>query len=153
MRSMHFMNSLYRRPVLLRRNQVVAHMNTTDHQYAVLSFYFAANLGCQMFITRIDLARLQRATEGADQSTTGSGNHIIDGSCTRFAQRLGCDTVMFCDCAVNTKADWINFCRQVSQARRSDQAFDADICYINHFRHQHIPPAKYDAIIIRRCSL
>ena len=53
-------------------------MNTPDHQHALLDLYFAVRDGFESIPARRDLARLQRAAQGTEQSTTGRGNHIVD---------------------------------------------------------------------------
>ena len=53
-------------------------MNAPDHQHALLDLYFAVGDGLESIPACHDLARLQRATQGTEQSTTCRGNYIVD---------------------------------------------------------------------------
>ena len=53
-------------------------MNTANHQHTVLDLYFAVCHGFESIPACHDLARLQRAAQGTEQSTTGRRNHIVD---------------------------------------------------------------------------
>ena len=53
-------------------------MNPPDHQHAILDFYFAVRDGFESVPACHDLARLQRATQGTEQSTTSRCDHIVD---------------------------------------------------------------------------
>ena len=64
-------------------------MNTPDHQHALLDLYFAVRDGFESIPARRDLARLQRAAQGTEQSTTGRGDHIVDRGRVRIRHHAG----------------------------------------------------------------
>jgi hypothetical protein len=62
---------------------VVDHMNATDDQHFSLEFDFSSDLSRQFLLTCVNFARLQRASEGANQSAACRGDHIIEGGSVR----------------------------------------------------------------------
>ena len=54
-------------------------VNPLQHEYVALCFDLAMDLCHQLAVARIDVTRLQRASEGAEQSTTGRRDHVVDG--------------------------------------------------------------------------
>ena len=59
--------------------QRVADADPLDHEDLVLDVDLALRLRAQSPFTRVDPARLQRATQGAGESTGGGGDNIIEG--------------------------------------------------------------------------
>lgn len=57
----------------------VGSVNAAYHKHPVLGFNLAADLCDQPAVAGIDLTRLQRASEGAEQSATGGGDQVVDG--------------------------------------------------------------------------
>jgi hypothetical protein len=57
----------------------VADSDAFDHEHFVLEVDLAFSLGRESPLARVDPARLQRATEGADESTGGRGDYVIEG--------------------------------------------------------------------------
>jgi hypothetical protein len=57
--------------------EVVRHVDTADHQDVSLFFDFPFCVGNQPAFTGRDAARLQRAPEGAGQSTCRRGDDIV----------------------------------------------------------------------------
>ena len=55
------------------------HVNAPEHEYPVLHLDFPSGHRRQLLATRRDLARLQRAAKGAEESAPCRGDHIIDG--------------------------------------------------------------------------
>jgi hypothetical protein len=58
--------------------QQVANPNPLDHEHLFLQDHVAFRFGAQSPVTGVDLARLQRAAEGAGQSTGSCGNDIVE---------------------------------------------------------------------------
>jgi hypothetical protein len=52
-------------------------MNSANYQNPLFGFDFPSHLGTQPAAARIYLARIQRAPEGSDHSTTKGGHNII----------------------------------------------------------------------------
>ena len=77
MESMHALDGL---PVLLPGLQPVRHMDATYHDHAVVFLFdLTAHVCGQGSVTRVDSARLQRASEGPRQSAACGGHHIVEG--------------------------------------------------------------------------
>lgn len=64
--------------------ELVANPDPFDHQYATLDFDVAFGFRRQAALTSLDLARLQRATQGSGQSTGGGGDDIVEGGGLRL---------------------------------------------------------------------
>ena len=79
-------------------------MNTPDHQHALLDLYFAVRDSFESIPARHDLARLQRATQGTEQSTTGRGNDIVDRGRVRIRHHA-CDAVVMRNRPMRAKAN------------------------------------------------
>jgi hypothetical protein len=62
---------------LSRCNQMIGDVNSLNDQYVVLCLDLSSNLPRQSFVACIDLARFQRASEGADQSAAGGRHYVI----------------------------------------------------------------------------
>ena len=65
------------------------HGNAPDDEYTVILFHFANDVGSEATLGDIYLARLQRAAESAHHSTSGRGDHVIDGGCMRDSEGGG----------------------------------------------------------------
>jgi hypothetical protein len=84
------------------------HVDPTQHKHTVFDFDLTMSYGRQVAFARRDPARLQRATKGAEQSTTGRGDHIID-RCGVRVRYLTLNAVMARDRTVGAKADRLRF--------------------------------------------
>ncbi len=69
------------------RGDVVHNMNAPNHKNAVFRLDLTCDFSRQMFIACVDLARLQRASEGAGESTTRSSHDVVKGG------RVGLDSL------------------------------------------------------------
>ena len=111
---------------LFRRGEPQGDANTTDDEHAVLGFDLARDLGGQATAVGIDVARLQRASKGADHSTGCCGDHVVDRRGVRFCELGRIDFVMLGDRAVHAERDRLGLARQVGDPQRPLPAFDAD---------------------------
>jgi hypothetical protein len=59
-------------------------MDSFDYQHIAVFFDFAAGIRGEISLAGRDLARFQRAAEGAGQSAGGRGNHIVQSGGLRF---------------------------------------------------------------------
>ena len=60
--------------------QPILDRDSTQDQHAVLGgLDLAVDLGDQTLVAGSDVTRLQRASKGADQSTAGGSDHVVDG--------------------------------------------------------------------------
>jgi hypothetical protein len=64
--------------VVRTTNQPIADSDSLDDQDLIDNVDLALRLGAQAPITGVDPARLQRASQGAGQSTGGGGHHIVE---------------------------------------------------------------------------
>ena len=55
------------------------YVDAADDQHSLFRFYFSRYVRRQSPIAGIDLARLQRTSEGAHHSTGGCGDDVIQG--------------------------------------------------------------------------
>ncbi len=106
-----------------RCRQVIDHVNAPDHQHVIFRLDLASDFRRQVLIARIYLTRLQRAPKGADQSTSGSGDDVIERRRVRLGD-LRADFVVLGDGSVHAEPHRFSFSRQISEARRTGFALD-----------------------------
>lgn len=75
------MNAFYGRTIFFVSDKVIEHMNATDNENLTFSLNLTFYIGRQAFVAGIYLTRLQRAPEGADESTSSRGHNVIDRGC------------------------------------------------------------------------
>jgi hypothetical protein len=61
-----------------RGGEVIGDVDAADDQDIVLELDLARDLGGEAAVAGVDLARLQRASEGAGQSAAGGGHHVVE---------------------------------------------------------------------------
>jgi hypothetical protein len=88
-------------------------MNPPNHEHTLFIFDFAANIGREPALIRIDFARYQRATEGSDHSPGGRGDDVIDRGRMRFADLVYIDAIVLGDRAMDTEYDGLFFAWQI----------------------------------------
>ena len=77
-----------------RRYEAQPHVNPADHENVVIGLLdLADRVAREPIAVRLDVARLQRASEGAGQSAGRGGDHIVEGRRARL-DRPGGDLVM-----------------------------------------------------------
>lgn len=99
-------------------------VNALDDQHAVIAtLNVPANLATQLSVRR-DLARYQRATIGAGQSTGDRGDQIIDRRGVRFPEIIRIHAVVFGDSAMNAEYHRLRLANDVCVANRSLASHD-----------------------------
>jgi hypothetical protein len=99
-------------------------MNPPHDQDIVLFLDFANRLRDEATFPRSNLARLQRAPEGAGQSTGGGGHEIVKRRGVRV--RLGgTDAIVGGDLRMDAKKHRLALCRQIRPAERPFDTLDA----------------------------
>jgi hypothetical protein len=83
--------------VFLIRDQVVENVDAPNNQHVTFSLNLTGHGRCEMFVTSVNLARLQRTPEGSNQSTTSRRNHVIDGCSVRPINLFDRHSVMLRD--------------------------------------------------------
>ncbi len=109
MNAMHALNRVSR---FRRRCEVIKNMNAPDHQYAIFQLDLASYFSRQLFVACVYLARLQRTSEGAGESTTCSGNNVVECGRVWFSD-FWSDTIVFSNGTVHAEAHRLWFGRQV----------------------------------------
>ena len=92
-------------------------MNAAKHQYALFDFDLADGRCGEPIPARSDFARLQRATQGAEQSTTCGGDHVIECRRMRLGH-LAFDPVMTGDRPMRSKTYGLRLDRQLRKPER-----------------------------------
>ena len=94
------------------------HVDPAEHQHALLDLHFAARHRRQPISTCRDLARLQRAPQGTEESTTCRSHDVVDGRGVRI-RHLSLNTVMASDGSMGPEPYGLGFCRHVREAERA----------------------------------
>ena len=110
-------------------------MDTPDDEYVFLKFNFTHRFGYQVIIRSIDVTRLQRASEGAGKSTSGSRDNVIQRRGVRF-QSSWRNLVVLSDSPVDSEYHRRCFCRQVCFSNRSLHPFDSNFGTIDNLGHR-----------------
>ena len=109
--------------IVLTALENVADADPLDDQDLVLDVDITLRLRAQPSPARVDPARLQRATQGAGESTRGGGDNIVEGC--RVIGILPCGgAVMLTHLVVGPEHYWLGLGRQVSHADRTLLADD-----------------------------
>jgi hypothetical protein len=105
--------------------QGVVHVNPLDHKHSVLDLDLAFSRGDKVAATRIDSARLQRATQGPRQSTGGGRDYIVKGGRVWLVPRW-C-LVVLRDLVVHPEQNRRRLGRQKRLAQRALDPFNANL--------------------------
>ncbi len=76
---MHVVHPFDRLADIFARLKRVGRVNAAYYEHAVVGLDLAADLCGELAVTGVDLTRLQRASEGAEQSAAGGGDQVVDG--------------------------------------------------------------------------
>ncbi len=100
--------------LLFRRTtpQLVADPNALDDEHAVLDLDIPLGLGGEMSLASVDLARLQRATQRAGESTCRGGDHVIE-RCRMRLELAGFRPVMRRHLVVHAERNRLGLSREV----------------------------------------
>jgi len=94
------------------------YVNATQDEHARLDLDLAMCDSRQMPFTGRDPARLQRASQGAEQSSTGRCDHIIDSRRMRFVN-LAADAIVTRNRTVRAETHRLTFGRHLRETQRS----------------------------------
>lgn len=126
--------ALYNFPRFGGRSEMINDVNAPYDQNAVFRLDLPANIRRQMFIACVYFARLQRAPEGSDESTTGGGHDVIERRRVGFGD-FRPHAVVLGNRPMHTEAHRLTFGRQIRQTRRANLALDSHIGNIRYLRH------------------
>jgi hypothetical protein len=109
-------------------------MDAPDHQHALLDLYFAVRDGFESIPARHDLARLQRAAQGTEQSTTGRGDDIVDRGRVRI-RHFSLDAVVTGNRPMGAKANGFWLSRQLRETERALDPRQRNLGSVDNFSH------------------
>lgn len=119
------MDALGGRALLCRRFEPMNDVNTLDDENAIAAFFhLAPHIGREITVVSIDFARLQRATQGAEQSTGNRGHQVINGGGVRFAEVGRIHAIVGGNRAMHAEDHRIFFSRKSGKTHRSHFSFD-----------------------------
>ena len=110
-------------------------MYPPDDQNAILRLDFAACFCNKFASARVDFARLQRAPEGPQHSTSRCRNDVVNRGAVRFSQGRSIYSIVLCDRTVNAERDDIVFAGQMRCAQRTFLSFESDVGSVDDLRH------------------
>ncbi|HLN97940.1 MAG TPA: hypothetical protein VK208_05715 [Pyrinomonadaceae bacterium] len=125
MQSVYPVDPLNRIARLSVRPQMIDNVNAPDDQNTVFSLDLACDFCGQFPVTCVNLARLQRAPEGAGQSTGRPRYDIIYGSRVRLGD-LRLHSVMPCNGPMYSELNRLGLGRQIGEAQWTGAPLDAD---------------------------
>jgi hypothetical protein len=109
--------------------QRVVNFDALDDQDLVLDIDLAFGLGGQFAAARVDPARLQRATQGAGESTSRGGDYVVESGCVvGVLARRG--AVELADLAVGSESDRLGLGGEKGPADRAAIPNDPDPRYV-----------------------
>ncbi len=75
---MHLVCALDGLAVLCHSAQVIGHMDSSENEHLVVRLDLSFHFSRQLSIAGVDVARLQRASERAEQSASRRGDDVVD---------------------------------------------------------------------------
>lgn len=114
--------------------ECVLDMYPLEHENAVLLLYFASGFAGEALVARIDLTRLQRASECAEQSACGRGDHVIEG-CRIGGEFISRHPVVIGDLRVDSEGDLSLEAGQAGYTLRTFPAPYRNIRLVGNFSH------------------
>ena len=114
--------------LLIRRAtlQLVADPNALDDEHAALDLDVALGLGREMSLAGVDLARLQRATQRAGESTCRRRDHVIERRGVRL-EATGLRSIMLRHLVVHAERNRLGLSREVRVSQRTFDALDPNV--------------------------
>jgi hypothetical protein len=106
-------------------------VDALDDEDPVFRFDLAAHLRGQVSAARVDPARLQRASERAEQSAARRGDHVVESRCVRLADLVRGPAVVGCDGSVHAEDDRLGLSWKSRDPDRTLLADDMDVRYVN----------------------
>ena len=144
---------------LLRCTQLQDHVDSPNHQHAIVIFYFASRIRGQTAVACIDFARLQRAPEGSSQSTRRCGDNVIEGGRMGF-EDFRRHFVVLRYCAVYSEENGGLFCRQPRAPQGAFHTLDPHTRYVRCIRHvdhdrprSHPPHVRPQSALLTKATL
>lgn len=118
-------------------------VDATKHEDTAINLDVAIGRGGELTAARSDLARLQRATKGAEQSPASRCNHVVE-RCRVGIGHVAFDPVVTCNRPVCPKAHRFGLGRQRRETERTLDAGQRDLGSIDDFTHRSLLDAERD---------
>jgi len=106
--------------------QRVVHPDPLDDEHPVFHLDVTFGGGHQVPTARIDPARLQRATQGPGQSTSGGRDHVVKGRGVRL-ERSGRGLVVLRHLVMHPEKNWRGLGRHKGLTKRAFDPFNANL--------------------------
>lgn len=113
---------------VVRNGEPIVNGDALDDEHLFLEHHLADRLDLVALRIDIDVARFQRAGEGAGQSAASGRHDVVQRCCVRGVL-VGADAVVLSDLGMNAKRHRLMFGRQVREPLRATQPLDP------HSRH------------------
>jgi hypothetical protein len=143
-------HSLDLRAAFLGNRKSIADLDPLDYEHTVLGLDLPDGFDLVTLGIDFDLARFQRASEGAGQSAAGGCHHIVERGGMRWVL-LRSDAVMVGDLRVHAEDDGLVLGWQVGEPLRAAEPLDPyprDIGDLTHGRSLQ-PPAGVNGAALR----
>src|SRR5712691_7922014 len=114
--------------------QQIAHVDSLDHEDAVLDLDLAGRLPDKTAVACVDVTRLQRASEGSRQSAAGGGDDVVERRRALGVSGSG-DPVVVGDLVVDAEVDRLALTRYLRTPQRTSNALDPHPRDIRHLTH------------------
>jgi hypothetical protein len=122
-------------PGVLCSIQEVVNVNSTNYQNPLIGFDFPSHFGTQPAVARIYFARIQRAPEGSDHSTTKGGHDIVKRCRVRFGQFGWIHAIVLGNGSMNAEDYWLRFPGQMRDSKRPRPPFNLNVGHVHWIRH------------------
>ena len=110
--------------VLRAARQCVVHPDPPDDEHPVFHLDVAFGRRHQSAAARIDPARLQRATQGAGQSTSGGRYHVVESGGVRLKRPRRC-LIVRRHLVVHPEENRLGLCWEIRPSKRALHSLDA----------------------------
>ena len=96
---------------LFSSNQLHGHVDAADDENSFPYLHLARDILDKITIARINVTRFQRASEGAEHSANGCGDHVVDSGGMGLLQFGRIDLVMLGNRTVHAEHHRLGFTR------------------------------------------
>ncbi len=114
-------------------SQLVVDPNALDDEHAVLDLNVALGFRREMAFAGLNLARLQRATQRAGESTRCRGDHVVERRRMRL-EGAGFRPVMLCHLVVHAEPNRLRLSREVRASKRTFDPLNPNVRNIRRHR-------------------
>src|SRR5260370_19605838 len=119
----------------------------------VLGLHFARDFRRQLSIAGIDLARFQRTPKGAQHSTRGGGDDVINGRGVRLPNLGRIDFVVLGNRPMHAVNYRLRLAGQVRDAHRPPLPLQPRLRHVNDVSHCFLPLATLQQFTVVSCKL